>query len=144
MFDIEKIEQILPQRYPFLMIDRVLELEPRKKVVAIKNVTINEDYFQGHFLAHPVLPGALIIESMAQAAIILFYQEGKPAAAKENIYYLGSVKVKFISPVTPGDQLVITVEPVKIITGAAIVTATAAVEGKVAAQGELSFSVKNA
>jgi beta-hydroxyacyl-ACP dehydratase FabZ len=142
MFDIEQIQQILPQRFPFLMIDRVLELEPQKKVVAIKNVTINEGFFEGHFPLRPIMPGVLIIEAMAQASIMLFYADQSQARPKKVSYYLGSVKARFLQPVHPGDQLKITVEPVKIITGAAIVNAVAYVGEKEVAKGELSFSAK--
>jgi 3-hydroxyacyl-[acyl-carrier-protein] dehydratase len=141
MIDIEKIQEILPQRFPFLMIDRILELEPAKKVVAIKNVTINDGFFAGHFPGKPVMPGVLIIESMAQASIILFSQN-LPAADKKISYYLGSVKMRFLHPVIPGDQLKITAEPIKIVTGAAIVNAVASVGDKEVARGEISFSAK--
>lgn len=141
MFDIEEIQKILPQRYPFLMIDRVVELEPGKKAVAIKNVSFNEGFFAGHFPGKPVMPGVLIIEAMAQAAIMLFYAQGQENKKKLS-YYLASVKVRFLHPVTPGDQLKITVEPVKIITGAAIIKASVEVADKEVAGGELSFSVK--
>lgn len=142
MFDIEKIQKILPQRFPFLLIDRVIEFLPQKKVTAVKNVSINEGFFEGHFPAQPVMPGVLIIEAMAQAAIILFYREDAPERHNPR-YYLGSVKAKFLSPVFPGDQLLISVEPVKIISGAAIVSAVASVAAKVVAKAELSFSVKD-
>lgn len=142
MFDIEKIQKILPQRFPFLLIDRVIEFLPQKKVTATKNVSINEAFFEGHFPDQPVVPGVLIIEAMAQAAIILFYRENAPER-KSPRYYLGSVKAKFLSPVFPGDQLLIEVEPVKIISGAAIVSAVASVAAKEVAKAELSFSVKD-
>lgn len=138
MLDIQEIQKILPQRFPFLMIDRIIEFVPRKKVVAIKNVSINEQFFAGHFPGQPIMPGALIIEAMAQAAIPLFIDE---AAAKEKKlkYYLGNVKVRFLNPVLPGDQLKITVIPLKIISQAAVVKATAEVSGKEVARGEISL-----
>jgi 3-hydroxyacyl-[acyl-carrier-protein] dehydratase len=142
MLDIEKIQKILPQRFPFLMIDRILELEPGKKVVAVKNASINEAFFGGHFPGNPVMPGVLIIESMAQAAIMLFFSEEQAASAKKISYYLGSVKVRFLNPVFPGDQLKITVEPVKVVSNAGIVNAVAEVAAKEVARGELSFSIK--
>jgi 3-hydroxyacyl-[acyl-carrier-protein] dehydratase len=142
MLNIEEIQRILPQRFPFLMIDRIVELEPEKKVVAIKNVTFNEGFFAGHFPGKPIMPGVLIIEAMAQSSIILFYGNKDMVADKKLSYYLGSVKVRFLSPVFPGDQLKITVEPVKTLSNAALVNAVACVGDKEVAKGELSFSVK--
>jgi 3-hydroxyacyl-[acyl-carrier-protein] dehydratase len=143
MLNYEDIIKILPQRYPFLMIDRVLELEPGKRVVAVKNVSFNEEFFSGHFPGEPIMPGVLIIEAMAQAAIVLFYS-GEKAAAKKTKYYLGSVKVRFLHPVIPGDQLKITIEPIKVISAAAIVKAIGAVGDKEVAAGEISFMAKAA
>jgi len=141
MLNYEEIIKILPQRYPFLMIDRVLDLEPGKRVVAIKNVSYNEEFFSGHFPGQPIMPGVLIIEAMAQASIILFCCE-KNSSKKQINYYIGSVKIRFLHPVLPGDQLKIVIEPVKVITGAAIVKAQAFVEDKEVAGGEISFVAK--
>ena len=140
MLNIEEIQKILPQRFPFLLIDRILEHQPQKKVVAIKNVSFNEGFFSGHFPGKPVMPGVLIIEAMAQSAIMLFSAD-KPRE-KEVSYYLGAVKVRFLHPVFPGDQLKITVETVKVLSNAAMVNAVACVSDKEVAKGELSFSVK--
>ena len=123
------------------MIDRVLELEPGKKVVAVKNVSFNEEFFAGHFPGQPIMPGVLIIEAMAQASIVLFYGENSLAKKRMN-YYLGSVKVRFMHPVMPGDQLKIAIEPIKVISGAAIVKAQAFVGDKEVAGGEISFVAK--
>ena len=142
MLDIEQIQKILPQKYPFLMIDRVLELEPQKKVVAVKNVTINDGFFEGHFPGQPIMPGVLIIEAMAQASIVLFSANEFEALEKKVSYYLGAVKARFFHPVYPGDQLKIVVEPIKMITGAAIVNAVASVGDREVAKAELSFSAK--
>lgn len=142
MLEIDKIQKILPQSAPFLMIDRVLELEPQKKIVALKNVTINEGFFEGHFPQRPIMPGVLIIEAMAQASIILFSKDIEASLEKKASYYLGAVKARFLQPVYPGDQLKITVEPLKMITGAAIVNAVASVSDKEVAKAELSFSAK--
>ncbi|MDD2679290.1 MAG: 3-hydroxyacyl-ACP dehydratase FabZ [Candidatus Omnitrophica bacterium] len=143
MLNIEEIQKILPQKFPFLMLDRVLELEPGKKITALKNVSINEGFFAGHFPDMPVMPGALIIEAMAQAAIIMFYSPEKNPADKKTAYYLGAVKVRFLHPVSVGDQLKITVEPIKVISGAGLVKAKAEVGDKEVASGELSFSVQH-
>ncbi len=100
--DSQEIQSILPHRYPFLLIDRIIELEPKIKAIGIKNVTINEPFFQGHFPDHPIMPGVLIVEAMAQVAGILASRSG----AKGNIVYFMSIeKAKFRKPVMPGDQL---------------------------------------
>lgn len=144
MLDIEQIQKILPQRFPFLMIDRVEELDPAKRVVAVKNVTINEGFFAGHFPGRPIMPGALIIEAMAQAAIILFFSKSSAltTSAKNLSYYLGSAKVRFFHSVAPGDQLRIIVEPIKMLSGLGIIKASAKVGEKEVASGEISVSVK--
>jgi beta-hydroxyacyl-ACP dehydratase FabZ len=140
--NIEEIFKVLPQRFPFIMIDRVAELEPDKRIVAIKNVSFNEEFFSGHFPGKPIMPGVLIVEAMAQSAIVMLCSD-KPAVKELKLtYYLGSVKVRFLHPVTPGDQLRITVEPLKIVKNAAIVSARAEVLGREVASGELAFMVK--
>ena len=139
-FNIDQILQILPHRYPFLMIDRVVELEEDKKVICLKNISQDEPFFQGHFPNKPIMPGVLIIEAMAQAAIILF--SGGVVASKEKTYYLASADVKFMSPVYPGEQLIIEIIPIKITSNAGIVEGKCTVSDKVVAKGKLSFSVK--
>ncbi|MBU1125024.1 MAG: 3-hydroxyacyl-ACP dehydratase FabZ [Candidatus Omnitrophica bacterium] len=141
MLNNEAIQRLLPQRYPFLLIDTVLECIPKKKVVAVKNVTINEPFFAGHFPGAPVMPGVLIIEAMAQASIVLVAEEDEENPKKKS-YYLGSVKIRFRHPVVPGDRLMITVEPIKLVSGAAIVSVRACVEDKEVALGEISLSIK--
>jgi 3-hydroxyacyl-[acyl-carrier-protein] dehydratase len=122
-----------------VLIDRVQELEPGKRIVALKNVSFNEGFFSGHFPSRPIMPGVLIIEAMAQASIVLF------SVAKDEQrpnYYLGAVKARFSHPVFPGDQLKVVVEPLKLITSAAIVKAKAQVSDKEVAEAELTFSIK--
>jgi beta-hydroxyacyl-ACP dehydratase FabZ len=133
------IGKILPQRYPFLLIDRVLELQPGKKIVALKNVSMNEPFFPGHFPGNPIMPGVMMVEAMAQASIILFSANTQENASGKTQYYLGSVKMRFLHPVVPGDQLKIFIEPVKMISTAGIVKAQAFVAEKEVACGELSF-----
>lgn len=142
--DFEEIKKIIPQRFPFLMIDRVLDVEPGKHVVAVKNISGNDMVFLGHFPDKAVMPGALIIEAMAQAAIILF-AVGKqdPEAGDKPLYYFGSVKARFLHPAVPGDQLRIRVENVKSLPTGAYVSGEAFVGDRKIAEAELVFSVKH-
>jgi 3-hydroxyacyl-[acyl-carrier-protein] dehydratase len=142
ILNIEQIQKILPQRFPILMIDKVTQMETNKKVVAVKNVSINESYFGGHFPGEPIMPGVMLIEAMAQAAIMLFYSPEAEISDKQPSYYLASVRARFLKSVFPGDQLKITVTPVKAISAAAIVNASAEVDHKEVAKAELVFSVK--
>lgn len=108
MIDLETIKEYLPHRYPFLMLDRVLECEPGKRLLAIKNVTCNEPYFQGHFPKHPIMPGVLIMEALAQTTGILAAESAPEVLGKGMTYYLvGLDKVRFKRPVIPGDQLML-------------------------------------
>jgi len=138
--DTEQIMQLLPHRYPFLMIDRVVsyETEPEPRVKAYKNVSINEPFFQGHFPSHPVMPGVLIIEAMAQSAGILVHL-GK--SGQENpgaIFYLVKVdNARFSKPVVPGDQLVLEVTQKRIIRGMAQYQCLATVDGNKVASANL-------
>jgi len=106
IMDIEQVMQYLPHRYPFLLIDKVTEMELGKTVTAIKNVTINEPFFQGHFPSEPVMPGVLILEGMAQVGGILAYYSLPEMVGKKLIYFAGIDKVRFRRPVVPGDQLI--------------------------------------
>ncbi|QEQ95724.1 3-hydroxyacyl-ACP dehydratase FabZ [Neptunomonas concharum] len=106
MMDVKEIREYLPHRYPFLLVDRVLELNPGESIVAIKNVTVNEPFFNGHFPDHPVMPGVLIVEAMAQAAGILGFKTMDKKPQDGSIYYfVGADKLRFKRPVVPGDQL---------------------------------------
>lgn len=102
MMDIHDIQRILPHRFPFLFVDRIIELEPKVKAVGIKNVTINEPFFQGHFPDNPIMPGVLVIEAMAQIAGILAFRSGVKG---NSVYFMSIEKAKFRKPVFPGDQL---------------------------------------
>lgn len=111
MMEISEIREYLPHRYPFLLVDRVLELNPGESIVAIKNVTINEPFFNGHFPQLPVMPGVLIVEAMAQAAGILGFKTLNKKPADGSLYlFAGADKVKFKRQVVPGDQLVLKVD----------------------------------
>jgi len=108
VMDIKTVLERLPHRYPFLLIDRVLECEVGKRIVALKNVTINEPFFPGHFPHHPIMPGVMLIEAMAQAAAILAFESSKLRPDdKSVVYFLGIDEARFKSPVVPGDQLVL-------------------------------------
>jgi 3-hydroxyacyl-[acyl-carrier-protein] dehydratase len=136
--DAEAIAAILPHRYPFLLVDRVTELVPGQSIVAIKNVTLNEPFFQGHFPGHPVMPGVLIVEALAQASGLLIGLSGTPANREDRIFYLAKVdNARFLKPVVPGDQLRLEVQLKRLIRGMGIFTARAVVDGREAATCEL-------
>lgn len=140
--DIQKIQSLLPHRYPFLLVDRVIESEPGKRLVAIKNVTINEPFFPGHFPSKPVMPGVLLIEAMAQATGLLAMESAD--VEKEAIYYLVGVdKARFKSPVVPGDQLVFEVEVIKHKREIWVFSAEAKVDGKLVASAEIMCTARN-
>lgn len=105
--DILEIMKLLPHRYPFIMIDRILEIVPDEKIVALKNVTINEPFFQGHFPGNPIMPGVLIVEAMGQAGAVLAAESMSLEEQGSLIYFMGMDRVKFRKPVIPGDQLVL-------------------------------------
>ena len=105
MKDIKQIMDLLPHRYPFLLVDRILEMEENKRIVGIKNVTMNEPFFQGHFPGAPIMPGVLIIEAMAQTCGILVLSSTQEKAGSKNVLFLGIDKARFRKPVYPGDQL---------------------------------------
>lgn len=139
-YDIQKIMQFLPHRYPFLLVDRVLELEPGVRIVALKNVTINEPFFQGHFPGQAVMPGVLIIEAMAQAGGLLAYESGPADKHGQLIYFMGMDKVRFRKPVVPGDQLIFEARILKMRTKVAKMTGTAFVDNQLVAEAELMAS----
>jgi len=138
--DIKGIMECIPHRYPFLLVDRVVDYEDGKWIEAIKNVTMNELFFQGHFPAEPIMPGVLMIEALAQTGGILALLNGEN---KDKLAFFMTIdNCKFRKPVTPGDQLLLRVEVVKVIKGAIIKThGKAMVEGKCVAEADLMFSI---
>jgi 3-hydroxyacyl-[acyl-carrier-protein] dehydratase len=139
-FDIQEILGLLPHRYPFLLIDRIVEFESAKRVVAIKNVTINEPFFQGHFPNHPIMPGVLVVEAMAQAGAVIMMAE-IPDRDKKLVVFTGIERAKFRRPVTPGDQLRIEVDVLSFRTRAGRMEGRAFVDGKLACQATLTCQV---
>ncbi|MEW4354562.1 3-hydroxyacyl-ACP dehydratase FabZ [Streptococcus pneumoniae] len=138
MMDIREIQEALPHRYPMLLVDRVLEVT-EDEIVALKNVTINEPFFNGHFPDYPVMPGVLIMEALAQTAGAL--ELSKPKNKGKLVFYAGMDKVKFKKQVVPGDQLIMTARFVKRRGRIAVVEAKAEVDGALAARGTLTFAL---
>lgn len=140
----EEIKELIPQRFPYIMVDTVTEVDPGREAVAIKNVSGNDIFFLGHFPERAIMPGTAIIEAMAQTAIILFTAgKKKGKVTKRPIYFLGSVKARFLKPVVPGDRLEIRAVNVKALPTGAFVKAEAFVEGAKVSEAELVFSVKD-
>ncbi len=140
MLDIREILGILPHRYPFLLVDRIVAIEDGRKVVGIKNVTFNEPFFQGHFPGSPVMPGVLIVEAMAQVGAVLLLR-GVPDREKKLVYFAGIDKARFRRPVTPGDQLRFEVEVLKLRSRSARLRGEAYVDGVLVAEAELFSSM---
>jgi len=142
VFDINAIEQILPHRYPFLMIDRIIELEIGKYITAIKNVTVNEEFFNGHFPGHPIMPGVLIVEAIAQAGGMLLLNEDNDP--RDKLVYFASIDfAKFKNPVIPGDQLLIKCKLVQCIRGVYKLKGEAYVDGKIVCDAQIKAVVRD-
>ncbi len=137
IFDIHSILQDLPHRYPFLLVDRVVEFVKSERIVALKNVTINEPFFQGHFPGLPIMPGVLIVEAMGQAGGILVIQSQAADNRGKPIYFMGFDKVRFRKPVVPGDQLVLELEMLKLRSKVVKMAGVAKVDGKMVAEAQL-------
>jgi UDP-3-O-[3-hydroxymyristoyl] N-acetylglucosamine deacetylase/3-hydroxyacyl-[acyl-carrier-protein] dehydratase len=137
---IEEIMKVLPHRYPFLLIDRVIEIEPNKRIVGIKNVTINEPFFQGHFPGHPIMPGVLIVEAMAQVGGMLLLGTIEDPDQKV-VYFMSLDNVKFRRPVLPGDQLRCELEMVQNRGRTCRMKGVAYVDGQVVAEAEMMARV---
>ncbi|MFW5980388.1 MAG: 3-hydroxyacyl-ACP dehydratase FabZ [Halanaerobiaceae bacterium] len=140
--DINEIKAMLPHRYPFLLVDRIIDLKPEEKVVGIKNVTINEEFFQGHFPDHPIMPGVLIVEAMAQVSGFLMYHSVENPEDKLP-YFTGIDRAKFRRPVVPGDTLRIEGEVIRLRGTIAKIAAKGYVEEDLAAEAELMFALQD-
>ena len=145
LYDVVEIQKILPHRYPFLLLDRVTKLEKGESIEAFKNVSISEPIFQGHFPDHPIYPGVMIIEGMAQAGGVLAFksssEEEQEAAANKVVYFMSIDKAKFRSPVTPGDQLIYKLSVLKQRGAIWQLDAKAYVDNKLVAQAELKAMI---
>ncbi len=141
--DIHEILEHLPHRYPFVLVDRVVSLELGKEIVAIKNVSVNEPYFPGHFPYHPVMPGVLIIEAMAQAAAILSFKTMDTKPTDDSVYYFAGIdSARFKKPVSPGDQIVLNVKIDRILKGIWKYSGVATVDGNVVAEAQMMCILK--
>jgi 3-hydroxyacyl-[acyl-carrier-protein] dehydratase len=142
--DINDVLKLMPHRYPFLLVDRVLELEPGVRISAIKNVTANEPFFQGHFPEHPVMPGVLMIEALAQAAAVLTYVTLKTSYPEGTLFYFAGIDgARFKRPVGPGDQLRLEVTMDRVKRGVGKFTGRALVDGEVVCETEMMCALRN-
>ena len=142
--DIHEILKHLPHRYPFVLIDRITELKLNEEITAIKNVTINEPFFPGHFPYHPVMPGVLIVEAMAQAAAVLSFKTMNILPSEDSVYYFAGIdNVRFKKPVSPGDQLILNVKIDRVLKGIWKYKAQARVDDLIVAEAEMMCILKN-
>jgi 3-hydroxyacyl-[acyl-carrier-protein] dehydratase len=143
--DINQIKEYLPHRYPLLLVDRVLKWEANKSITAIKNVTINEEFFNGHFPHKPVMPGVMMIEALAQtAALLSFLSLGQKPDENAVVYFVGIDGARFKRPVEPGDQLKMEVEITRVARGIWKYKAKASVDGQTAVEAELMCTMRSA
>ena len=140
-YNIKEILAYLPHRYPFILVDRILELEPGKRVLGLKNVTINEPFFQGHFPDNPIMPGVMIIEAMAQTGGVLAIVSQPAQSNPHKIFFMGIERVKFRKPVIPGDQLLFEIRQLKRRGNVVKMDGAATVDGEIVAEGVLMASV---
>jgi len=141
--DIHEILDHLPHRYPFILVDRVISMELGKEITAIKNVTINEPYFPGHFSYHPVMPGVLIVEALAQAAALLSFKTMDTKPTEDSVYYFAGIdNARFKKPVNPGDQIVLHVKIDRVLKGIWKYSGTATVDNEIVAEANMMCILK--
>ena len=142
--DIHEILNHLPHRYPFVLIDRITDLKLNEEITALKNVTINEPFFPGHFPYHPVMPGVLIVEAMAQDAAVLSFKTMNILPTEDSVYYFAGIdSVRFKKPVSPGDQLILNVKIDRVLKGIWKYKGQAKVDGQIVAEAEMMCILKN-
>jgi 3-hydroxyacyl-[acyl-carrier-protein] dehydratase len=142
--DIHEILDHLPHRYPFILVDRVISMELGKEITAIKNVTINEPYFPGHFSYHPVMPGVLIVEALAQAAALLSFKTMDTKPTEDSVYYFAGIdSARFKKPVNPGDQIILHVKIDRVLKGIWKYTGTATVDNEIVAEANMMCILKD-
>jgi 3-hydroxyacyl-[acyl-carrier-protein] dehydratase len=143
--DIRAVLEHLPHRYPFLLVDRVIDMDPGKSILALKNVTINEPFFPGHFPHHPVMPGVMVIEAMAQAAAILAFKSGERLPDEKSVvYFVGIDEARFKSPVMPGDQLLLHARIDRHLKGIWKFSTEARVGERLAAEAKMMCALRDA
>ena len=141
--DIHEILEHLPHRYPFIFVDKVISIDLGKEITAIKNVTVNEPYFPGHFSYHPVMPGVLIVEALAQAAALLSFKTMDAKPTEDSVYYFAGIdNVRFKKPVYPGDQIILNVKIERILKGIWKYIGTASVNNEVVAEANMMCILK--
>ncbi len=141
--DIHEILDHLPHRYPFVLIDRVISMEIGKEITALKNVSVNEPFFPGHFPYHPVMPGVLIVEAMAQAAAILSFKTMNAKPSDDSVYYFAGIdSARFKKPVSPGDQIILNVKIDRILKGIWKYSGVARVDGTIVAEAQMMCILK--
>lgn len=141
IFDVEKIIQCLPHRYPFLLVDKIISFEPNHKIIGVKNVTFNEPHFMGHFPNHPIMPGVLIIEAMAQAGALIVMADPEFDAKDKVVYFMSIDSAKFRKPVVPGDVLELHVEQIQSRSNIRKLSGVAIVDGQKVAEAQFSAMI---
>jgi len=141
VMDVVEIMEIIPHRYPFLLVDKIVEFVPKERIVGIKNVTMNEPFFQGHFPGHPIFPGALLIEAMAQVGCILMFKSFEVSSKEFVVYFMGIDRARFRKPVRPGDTVKLVLTPIVIKKRMSKMKGEAFVEDELVAEAEIMATI---